>query len=53
MYGVAGVLAWPARHAQAVGYHLPVRFEPGPSDEGAHYWMSSQAAAIFSTVMDE
>lgn len=51
MYGVAGVLAWPARHAQAVGYEMPVSFEPGPHGEGAHYWMPARAAAIFATVM--
>lgn len=51
MYGVAGVLAWPARHAQAVGYHLPVQFEPGPAGHGACYWMPSQAAATFTEVM--
>lgn len=46
-YGVAGVLAWPGRHAAAAGYHLPVQWMPGELGEGASYWMSEAAAACF------
>lgn len=36
-YGVAGVLAWPGRHANAVGRPLPVQYEDGPVGGSANY----------------
>lgn len=51
MYGVAGVLAWPARHALAVGYKQPVEYQDGPIGEGANYWMPAEAADSFRKVM--
>jgi Family of unknown function (DUF6416) len=48
MFGVAGVLAWPGRHAAAQGYHLPVEFEPGETGQGATYWMDPSAASCFA-----
>lgn len=47
IYGVAGVLAWPARHAQAAGFQLPVLFEAGEAGHGASYWMPAEAAESF------
>lgn len=47
MYGVAGVLAWPARHAAKVDRPLPVSFEYGEAGEGATYWMDEPAASLF------
>jgi hypothetical protein len=52
IYGVAGALAWPARHAQAVGYQLPILFEAGEAGQGASYWMPDEAAHSFRRVMD-
>lgn len=51
MYGVAGVLAWPARHCAAVGQLLPILYEEGSPGEGARYWMSEEAAESFVPVM--
>ncbi|GGV42022.1 hypothetical protein GCM10010495_69590 [Kitasatospora herbaricolor] len=47
-YGVAGVLAWPGRHCRKVGRPLPVEFAPTPVGEGADYWMTAEAAALFT-----
>lgn len=52
MFGVAGVLAWPGRHAAAEGYRLPIEFEPGETGQGANYWMDAHAAAAFAPLAD-
>lgn len=47
MHGVAGTLAWPKRHAAAMGRFLPVSFQYGPLGEGSDYWMTAGTAAAF------
>ena len=46
-YGVAGVLAWPARHCYAVGRVLPIRWEDS-GDGQSWYWMEAPVAAMFA-----
>ncbi|KQY61816.1 DUF6416 domain-containing protein [Nocardioides sp. Root140] len=48
-YGVAGVLAWPGRHANAVGRPLPVQYDDGPVGGSASYWIAPATAAIFNS----
>jgi hypothetical protein len=53
MYGVAGVLAWPARHAAVEGYGLPISYEDGAPGEGANYWMKQAVAEVFAAVIEQ
>lgn len=53
MFGVAGVLAWPKRHAAKVGRPLPVSFEYGQPGEGANYWMEPAVAAVFQRAVGQ
>jgi hypothetical protein len=47
-YGTAGTLAWPGRHAQAVGRKLPVTW-----DRETHaYWMTKEVASLFREARD-
>jgi hypothetical protein len=46
-YGVAGLLAWPARHSYAVGRQLPVWYEDGPVGGSADYWIEPDVADLF------
>lgn len=47
-YGTAGTLAWPGRHAQAVGRRLPVYW-----DRETHtYWMTKEIASLFREARD-
>jgi Family of unknown function (DUF6416) len=49
--GVAGVLAWPARHCAAVNKTVPWRWEEGPEGgSGARYWAEVKVAAVFKKV---
>lgn len=45
--GVAGVFAWPARHAAKVGRSLPIHFEASEKGDGANYWMDDITAGLF------
>lgn len=47
--GVAGVFAWPARHAAKVGRSLPIQFEASEKGEGANYWMDNITAGLFAS----
>jgi hypothetical protein len=45
-FGVAGTLAWPGRHAYAMGRALPVEWEE--TGEGfSNYWMPETVATLF------
>lgn len=48
-YGVAGVLAWPGRHGNALGRSIPCsRTDGDPKDgDGALYWMEPELADLF------
>jgi hypothetical protein len=48
--GVAGVLAWPARHCAAVGREGPWWWEYGPEGDGAYYWVEPEVADLFNRV---
>ena len=48
--GVAGVLAWPARHCAAVNRVGPWWWEYGPDGDGASYWVEREAADLFNKV---
>ena len=43
--GVAGALAWPARHCYAVGREFPIRFEE--SGDTSSYWIFNTPAQLF------
>jgi hypothetical protein len=45
--GVAGVLAWPARHCAAISKTVPWRWEEGPEGSGARYWVEPEVADLF------
>ena len=45
--GVAGVLAWPARHCAAVNRVGPWSWEDGPVGAGAYYWVNREVADLF------
>jgi uncharacterized protein DUF6416 len=45
--GVAGVLAWPARHCAAVNKVGLWSWEPGPEGDGASYWIEPEVADLF------
>jgi len=52
-YGVAGVLAWPARHCAAVERPLPCRYEePMTPDASGTYWIDQAVADLFRTVCE-
>lgn len=46
-HGVAGVLAWPGRHAAAIGRGLPTRFRDDPDTLESFYWIPANRAEIF------
>jgi Family of unknown function (DUF6416) len=48
--GVAGVLAWPARHCAAVNRVGPWWWEYGPEGDGAYYWVEQDVADLFRKV---
>jgi hypothetical protein len=48
--GVAGVLAWPARHCAAVNRVRPWLWEYRPEDDNAYYWIESKVADLFKKV---
>ena len=48
--GVAGVLAWPARHCAAVNRLGTWEWGPGPDGNGAYYWVEPEVAALFKKV---
>jgi hypothetical protein len=50
--GVAGVLAWPARHCAAVNKAVPWRWEEGLESTGALYWVEPNVADVFKKVRD-
>src|SRR5207247_3163795 len=50
--GVAGVLAWPARHCAAVNRVVPWRWEDGPEGGGAYYWVDQEVADLFKKFRD-
>lgn len=45
--GVAGVLAWPARHCATVGMAGPWWWEYTAEGDGAYYWMEPEVADLF------
>jgi Family of unknown function (DUF6416) len=52
-YGVADVLAWPARHCAAVERPLPCRYEePMTPDASGTYWIDQAVADLFRTVCE-
>jgi len=52
-YGVAGVLAWPARHCAAVGRPLLCRYEePMTPDASGTYWIDQAVADLFRPVRE-
>jgi hypothetical protein len=48
--GVAGVLAWPARHCAAVNRVGPWRWEYRSEVDGAYYWIDPEVADLFKKV---
>jgi hypothetical protein len=48
--GVAGVLAWPARHCAAVKRGLLWHWEDGAEGGGADYWVDQEIAELFNQV---
>lgn len=46
-FGVAGALAWPGRHAYAMGRSLPFEWEPDSDERRGGYWMSPDVADLF------
>ena len=44
-YGIAGVLAWPARYCDELHRGLPIEMEP--RDGGSIYWMEADVARAF------
>jgi hypothetical protein len=48
--GVAGVLAWPARHCAAVNKTVPWQWEEGSEGGGALYWVETKVAIVFRKV---
>ena len=52
-YGVAGVLAWPARHCAAVERPLLCRYEePMTPDVSGTYWIDQEVADLFRPVRE-
>ena len=50
--GVAGVLAWPARHCAAIHRVVPWSWEDGPEGNGAYYWVNREMADLFEKVQN-
>jgi Family of unknown function (DUF6416) len=50
--GVAGVLAWPARHCAAVNRVVPWRWEDGLEGGGVNYLVDQEVADLFKKVRD-
>ena len=48
--GVAGVLAWPARHCAAVNRVGPWRWEYRSEEDKAYYWIDPEVASLFKKV---
>jgi Family of unknown function (DUF6416) len=48
--GVAGVLAWPARHCAAVNRVGPWRWESRPEEDTTYYWIEPKVADLFKKV---
>jgi hypothetical protein len=48
--GVAGVLAWPARHCAAVNRVGPWRWEYKPEEDTTYYWIEPEVADLFKKV---
>jgi len=48
--GVAGVLAWPARHCAAVNRARPWLWEYRPEDDTTSYWIEPEVADLFKKV---
>ncbi len=48
--GLAGVLAWPARHCAAVDRVGPWSWGYGPEGDGAYYWVEPDVADLFNKV---
>ena len=48
--GVAGVLAWPARHCAAVNRVGPWRWEYRPEEDKTYYWIEPKVADLFKKV---
>ncbi len=48
--GVAGVLAWPARHCAAVNRVGPWQWEYTAEDDSAYYWIEPKVADLFKKV---
>jgi hypothetical protein len=48
--GVAGVLAWPARHCKAVNRVGPWRWEHLPEEDRTYYWIEPKVADLFKKV---
>lgn len=48
--GVAGVLAWPARHCAAVNRVGPWRWEYRPEEDSTYYWIEPKVADLFKKV---
>jgi uncharacterized protein DUF6416 len=45
-HGVAGIVAWPARHCAEMGFNPPFRYDP----DGGGYWMDEATASLFAEV---
>ena len=48
--GVAGVLAWPARHCAAVNRVGPWRWEYRSEEDKTYYWIDPEVASLFQKV---
>lgn len=45
--GVAGVLAWPARHCAKLNRALPTEWREGEDGSDSVYWMTQEVAELF------
>lgn len=52
-HGVAGVLAWPGRHGQAIGRGLPSQWVWDEDSEESVYWMSQERADLFRAAREK
>lgn len=49
-FGVAGAMAWPGRHAYALGRKLPVEWQADHEVIAGGYWMVPEVATLFRRI---
>ncbi len=52
-HGVAGVLAWPGRHAWAIQRYLPSRWKDDEDAGASYYWMTPELAKVFKAAREK